>query len=173
MNKYQTALRSLTLAYVAIEKLYARQEFIVKGMSKTRMRSAKGLEFAPIPRSLLTVELLTFQRRAQTIGVELEYELIKLVGTVPPHFHRRSGGAIVKCDATIIGTSGILDYLGTYPRKILWQPIKPGDIKFVPAGMIHGLKYNDGTVHEDIWSQPAYFLSVNTPRLAVDDTVYV
>lgn len=171
MNKYQTALRSLTLAYVAIEKLHARHELIIKGMAKRQMHSAEGLEFARIPKSLLTPELRVFQKRAQSIGVELEYELLRLVGTVPPHFHRRSGGTIVKCNATGIGTSGILDYLGTYPKKVLWEPIKPGVIKFVPAGMVHGLKYNQE--QEDIWSEQAYFLSVNTPTIEADDVVYV
>lgn len=167
----------MSLAYLACQTLYEARGSIVDGMTESKIAYAEGLLFAVIPKRLLPPGLATFQRRARDIGVDLEFELLRIVGEVPPHFHRRSGGVIIKCHGTSISTEGILDPLNKYPN-IPWMLLKPGEFKFVPAGMVHGLRYTDSAFWRERFDaygldEVAHFLSVNTPPIKADDVTYV
>ena len=170
LNKHQIAVHSISLAHIAIERLFPVRVSIVKGMATAKTHTAPGIEFAVIPPKLVPQELRVFQKQAISIGVELEFELIRLIGEVPRHYHRRSGGTIVKCESTLEDTLGIFDYFGK-GKKTMWQPVKTGEIKFVPAGMVHALRFDrDNRVGP---SEVVHILSVNTPPIHPKDTVYV
>lgn len=167
MNKHQSALRSMALAHEAIQKLMTAADSIVEGMANAKMHSVPGIQFARIPKRLLPPGLFAFQQNAGRIGIDLELELIRLVGTTPPHIHRKSGGVVVKCGPTLTGTEALLDHFGKYP-KVAWQKVKPGEIFFTPVGMVHGLRFVNEICHE-----PAHFFAVNAPAILEDDVVYV
>ncbi len=168
MNKQQTVLRSMGFAYDAMQGLLKASPKILGEMRRHGMTSAKGIEFAVIPPHLIPDEVNQFRMQARKIGIELEYELIRLVGTIPPHIHRRSGGAVAKCRSSNLETEVLLDKFNTYP-DVDWQKVGLGDIFFTPAGMVHGLRFSDGGRPKG----PAYLLAVNTPPIEADDVVYV
>jgi len=159
---------NLTLAFAgyAVQELalhferLTREEYAsIDALSRKKAPGAPYVEFAQLPYKLLPKELATALRSSPTM---FECEIMQIAGNFAPHYHRHSGG-VMKILGQEQGTGGLEILL-----DCSWHSAMLGEIIILPAGMVHGFRFNEGLVNRDVWA-----VSVNIPPLAADDTVYV
>lgn len=122
--------------------------------------SVEGLQFAILPQAMLPKDL---QRLSAKASVQIEYELIRIIGEVPLHYHDHSGGVI---NILPPETWGAEMYLGYWHEDGDWHKIAPkGELVVIPAGTIHGFRVKTNRF--------LTVVSVNIPPLPHDDVVYV
>ncbi len=136
------------------------------------VHTAPGLEYAIIPRGIIS-DFDRLQDQAEILGLTFEIELIKIVGKVPMHFHQHSSGVITRITGPEKGVGialyGVFGFMSLPEAQATPMFMRSGSLAVIPAGMHHGL-YLAGQMREN---EAAYLVSINTPPLAEDDTIYV
>ncbi|MCL9972194.1 MAG: hypothetical protein NBV63_02190 [Candidatus Pacebacteria bacterium] len=117
----------------------------------------EGLEYRYLAQQELSETLREFARVSPH---ELAFEIMHVVGVVPPHQHLQTGGTIF-----ILPKVHGLPATGKIYISGSWRDVAGGEMITVHAGDAHGFSVLKG---ESLW-----VLSVDSPKLDVHDRVTV
>ena len=135
---------------------------------KEDAKQSPGLMYLPLKDEDTTNAMReAIKHLEQECEMRVEFELIRITGRVPLHFHKNTGGAVIRLDTEpTIKLHGMLA-AGKGRHRLV---ISPGQSFIIPAGTVHGFSFP-----EDVDSEKRFvhLLAINTPPLAEDDIPYV